>query len=114
MKMNLSKTTYNAMTQEMLNACNKVNAELQAERFNTRMALIARCFEYDKFLGVDEKSLKTDPFYHNNYFDQLMDMKYWELEEFEIKMFKITQDYEESICKETETTANNPLGCTSL
>ena len=85
------------MTNEMLIACNKVNAELQTERFNTRMTLIARCFEYDKFLNVDEKSLKTDPFYWANYFDMMMDMKCWELAEWEIKMFKITKDYGESI-----------------
>lgn len=90
------------MIQELLDICNKVNAELQAERFNTRMILIARCFEYDKELLVDVLSLKIDRLYYNNYFDQLFDMPYWELEEFEVKMFKITKDYGESICNKAQ------------
>ncbi len=84
------------MTQEMLIACNAVNAELQVERFNTRMILIARCFEYDRRLEVDVKSLRIDPYYYNNFFDMLFDMPYYKLEEFEVKMFKILKDYEQS------------------
>lgn len=87
------------MTQEMLMLCNKINSDLQAERFNQRMVHVARCFEYDRFLLIDIKSLATDPLYYNSYFDQLMSMSLEELEEWEIKMFKITKDYGESITK---------------
>jgi len=96
------------MTKEMIDACNAVNAEIQVERFNTRMALIARCFKYDRQLSVDVLSLKTDPLYYAHYFDQLYDMPYWELEEFELKMFKITQDYGESICCNKAETKKHP------
>jgi hypothetical protein len=78
--------------------CNKINADLQIERFNERMVLIARCFEYDKFLGVPERELRLgNHLYYNNYFDQLMDMKLWDLEDWEVKMFKITKDYGDAI-----------------
>jgi len=90
------------MTQEMLIACNRVNAELQTERFNTRMMLISRLFSHDRFLGVDEKSLKIDRLYYAHEFDLLMDMSLCELEEREIKMFKITKDYGEHICSKAE------------
>jgi len=85
------------MTTEMLLACNKVKAELQTERFNQRMIHIARCFEYDKFIGVDVRSLKTDRLYYNHYFDMLMDMNLEDLEAWEVKIFKITKDYGEAI-----------------
>lgn len=85
------------MTIELLEICNKVNTELQQERFALRMELIKRCFEHDRELGIDEKSLKIDPLYYNNFFDMMYDMPYYKLEEFEIKMFKIKKDYEESI-----------------
>lgn len=83
----------NTMDAQTIALCNKVNDEIQQDRFNTRMILIQRCFDYDKFLKVDEKSLKDDPYYYNTYFDQLMKMSLEELEEWEIKMFKITKDY---------------------
>lgn len=90
------------MTPDVLRLCNAVNAELQIERFNIRMTHVARCFQYDHFLGIDVKSLKKDRLYYNNYFDMLMSMTLEQLEKHEIKMFKITKDYGESISRDYE------------
>lgn len=84
------------MTQEMIDVCNRVKHSLQIEQANSRLVLIARCFDHDKRLGVDIRSLRNDKYYYNNYFNQLYDMNYYSLEEFEQKMFKIVKDYEES------------------
>lgn len=84
----------------MLCICEKINTELQTERFNTRMVHIARCFQYDHFLGVDTKMLQKDRFYYNDYFNLLYGMKLDELEQCEIKMFQITKDYGESITRD--------------
>ena len=69
------------MTTETLNLCKKVNADLQIERFNTRMCYISRIFDYDKHLGVDQKILKRNKYYYNDGFDQLMELTLEQLEE---------------------------------
>ncbi len=91
------------MTKEILEACKRVNEELQIERFNQRMIHIARCFDYDRFLFIDVKSLETDPLWYNNQFDILMAMPLDELEQHEIESFKITKDYGESIVTQKNT-----------
>lgn len=74
-------------------AAEKVWADLQVERHNERMEYIRRIFNADKFIGIDQKILARNPFYYNDLFDHLYDMKLWDLEELDKEMHLICEQY---------------------
>lgn len=86
----LDKTTCIGFTDEEFE---KFKTRYDTDKYNQRMILIARIFEYDKFLGVDVKQLKRNPNYYNDQFDYLYDMNFYELEEFEQKMHELVTTF---------------------
>ncbi len=85
------------MTQEIYNLCNKINKDLQIERFNERLCYIGRIFEYDKVIGADIKFLNKNPLYYNDVFDGLYEMPLERLERIDKEMSEAVNHYKQQL-----------------
>lgn len=86
----IDKTTCFGFTKEEFDSFKQ---RYDQDKFNQRMVMIARIFEYDVFLSIDEKILSKNPYYYNDQFDRLYDMNFYELEELEQEMHDSVESY---------------------
>lgn len=76
-----------------------VKSNWATEKYNMRMIYTQRIFNYNKFIGIEDKQLKFNPYYFNDTFDYLYGMNFYDLEELDQTSHGLSETYLEILNK---------------
>ena len=63
------------------------------DKHNMRMIYIQRIFNYNKFIGIEDKQLSRNPYYFNDTFDYLYGLNFYDLEDLDQQLHGLSETY---------------------
>jgi len=77
-----------------------IKSNWAADKYNMRMIYIQRIFNYNKFIGIEDKQLKRNSYYFNDTFDYLYGLNFYELEDLDQTSHGLSETYSRIVQKQ--------------